>query len=307
MDKAMINFKIARTKLLLNKHSPEILLVGGLISVVTSAIWASYKSATKTPVYMLKKDVLLTALEADTNLNNELGPEDISQAKLQIYGEFGFDLLRLYGPPALLMSAGIAMLIGSNRILTNRNLALAGLFTAVEAAYERYRGRVRDELGEEVDEYLLSRKRKEGLQVLDAKKKPVKWNEIEAALPGELTDTEDDEALGLPSMYAVIFDEKSPQWRTNNEFNEFFLRAQENYCNDKLHMEGHVFLNEVYDALGVKRTKEGAIVGWVDGNGDDYISFDIYNPYNSLDGQTIKPEGYLVLDFNVDGLIFDLI
>lgn len=32
--------------------------------------------------------------------------------------------------------------------------------------------------------------------------------------------------------------------------------------NDKLRWQGHLFLNEVYDALGMPKTRLGAVMGW---------------------------------------------
>jgi len=146
------------------------------------------------------------------------------------------------------------------------------------------------------------------MQVLDKKKKPIKFEEEDNIdLPGEIHDG--DELMGMPSQYAVFFDSDSPQWRTDNTFNEFFLKAQQNYANQKLEAQGHVFLNEVYDMLGVERTKEGAIVGWVKDHGDNFVDFDIYNPFNAPHGE-IEPgpsTTSMMLDFNVDGIIFDLI
>ena len=57
-----------------------------------------------------------------------------------------------------------------------------------------------------------------------------------------------------------------------------FLRAQQNYWNQMLVARGHVFLNEVYDALGIERTQAGSIVGWViSENGDNFIDFRIFD------------------------------
>ena len=66
--------------------------------------------------------------------------------------------------------------------------------------------------------------------------------------------------------------------------------------------------------LGIPRTATGAVCGWVkpenveaaDYPGDGWITFDIYNPHNSSFVNKIRQEKIL-LDFNVDGIIYDLI
>lgn len=99
------------------------------------------------------------------------------------------------------------------------------------------------------------------------------------------------------SMYAQLFDENNPNWTPNTKHNFSFIRVQEAYLNDKLQARGHVFLNEVYDALGMDRTPAGAVNGWLRSNAS-HISFK-YN-YNS----TLES---LVLDFEVDGDIHQYI
>ena len=91
-----------------------------------------------------------------------------------------------------------------------------------------------------------------------------------------------------------------------------FLRAQQQYANDKLIAQGHLFLNEVYDMLGLPRTKAGAIVGWVydDNNavGDNFVDFGIYDVHRETARDFVNGyERSILLDFNVDGVIYDLI
>lgn len=63
-------------------------------------------------------------------------------------------------------------------------------------------------------------------------------------------------------------------------------------------------MNEVYDSLGLEWSKEGQVVGWVlNGEGDGYIDFGIYEAYN---GSFVNGfERNLILDFNVDGVVYD--
>ena len=312
MNKEKLLIKSARVQLLVNKHSPELLLVGGFIGVVGGTILAC-RATLKAPQIIGEAKSVLSAIDILALEEEQAEPEhskqEVQRAKLLLTLRYGFELGRLYAPSAIVLGISLGMLVGSNRILNRRNAAVIGAYKAVDAAFKRYRGRVREELGDDVDTYFRYKKKREGgIQLLDDKKKPIKFDEEDLIeLPGELSD--DGEQMGMPSPYAVFFDTDSPQWRTDNTFNEFFLKAQQNYANQKLQTQGHVFLNEVYDMLGVERTKEGAVVGWVKNHGDNFVDFDIYNPYNAPHGE-IEPgpsTTSMMLDFNVDGIIFDVI
>jgi hypothetical protein len=92
----------------------------------------------------------------------------------------------------------------------------------------------------------------------------------------------------------------------HNEFNRLFLECQARYMNHLLQSRGHVFLNEVYDALGFERTRQAAILGWIyKSEGMGYIDFGLHEDRN------LGPTGELIeepfLTFNVDGVIFDKI
>jgi hypothetical protein len=115
-----------------------------------------------------------------------------------------------------------------------------------------------------------------------------------------------DESL---SVYARCFDESCPNWDKNPEMNLLFLKLAEVYCNEKLKSKGYLFLNEVYDQIGLPRSKAGQIVGWVYDEknpiGDNYVDFGIYKTSNAsfVNGY----ERSIWLDFNVDGIIMDKI
>ena len=68
-------------------------------------------------------------------------------------------------------------------------------------------------------------------------------------------------------------------------------------------------MNEVYDMLGIPRTKAGQIVGWIYDeecpNGDNVIDFGIYESNKATRDFVNGYERTILLDFNVDGPILD--
>ena len=110
-----------------------------------------------------------------------------------------------------------------------------------------------------------------------------------------------------PSQYARYFNSGCAAWTKDPECNLVYLRHQQNYATELLRHRGYLFLNEVYDMLGLPRTKAGQVIGWVydEANpvGDNYVDFGIYNERNEdfVNGYAES----LLLDFNVDGNVLD--
>jgi hypothetical protein len=102
--------------------------------------------------------------------------------------------------------------------------------------------------------------------------------------------------MAIPSLYARIFDQDNQHWSSHPEINEMFLLAQQEYANYRLNAQGYLFLNDVYDMLGFKRTSNGQLVGWLKGDGN-FVDFSMAQ---------VSLEATL-LDFNVDGVIYEQI
>lgn len=119
----------------------------------------------------------------------------------------------------------------------------------------------------------------------------------------EKTETEKKEVVDC-SEYARFFDYSCMGWTKDSEFNLAFLMQRQRNCNDMLRCRGHLFLNEVYDLLGIPRTKAGAVVGWIYDEGKS-VDFGLDNPRCSdfINGY----KNVVLLDFNVDGNILDRI
>lgn len=107
---------------------------------------------------------------------------------------------------------------------------------------------------------------------------------------------------GVPvPPFQRTFDENSPFWNRSREMNLIFLRMMQHQANARLRAFGFVFLNEVFELLGLTRTSEGQLYGWWwnSENGDSYIDFGI--------DENLSPDHDIPLDFNVDGIIYNLI
>jgi hypothetical protein len=105
--------------------------------------------------------------------------------------------------------------------------------------------------------------------------------------------------FNITNEYTKVFNGNSHHYFKNAGLDLYFLKRTEKYANDILDVQGHLFLNEVFDMLGLPRTTIGAIVGWNKGP----VNFGL--PEKITKKLIEKPE--FVLNFNVDGVIFDTI
>ena len=311
--KSMNGF-LSKTSFQLKKHSPEILVVAGVIGVVTRAVMAC-KATTKVGEILdkTKEDVeTIHKCEADESVKERYSSEDAQKDLAIVYVQTGMKFAKLYGPSVILGALSITSILASNNILRKRNVALSAAYAAIDKGFKEYRSRVIERFGEEVDrelKYNLKAKKFDETVIDEetGKEKKVKKNGFVVS-PGDI------------SGYARFFEKYTqdedgnsilnPHWESNNEYNLMFIKAQERYANDLLKAKKRVFLNEVYEMLGLPRTKAGQIVGWVynpeNSKGDNYIDFGLYSDNLSYSDYVNGFDQAILLDFNVDGNIWDL-
>lgn len=281
-----------RQVLVLKKQSPHIFFVAGVIGSVTSTVMACRAtlklSGTLEEIQKDLNDVKQTKSTVSHALQ-ETSVEEYVNAEYRkdlayVYLKSGFNIAKLYGPAVIVGAASITALAGSHVQMQRRNAALMAAYAAVQRAYEDYRERVREELGDEKE---LEIYHSAEVEVVDKKK-------ITSADPNSW------------SPYARFFDEYNKNWVKDPELNRLFVQCNQNYANQVLRARGHVLLNDVYDMLGMERTKAGMVVGWVIGKtGDNFIDFGLYEARNSRFVNGV--ERSILLDFNVDGVIYDKI
>lgn len=283
----------------LKKHSPEILIVAGIAGTVVSAVVAC-KATTKVNkiVEDTKNDIekVHTAVETGiTEAGETYSVEDSKKDLTIIYAQTGVKFAKLYAPAVILGTLSITSILASNNILRKRNVALGAAYAAIDKSFKEYRGRVIERFGEQVDtelKYGIKAKKFEEVEVdpETGKEKKVKKT-VMVADPN------------LQSDYAVYFDSKSRNFETNFDYNRMFLKAQQQFANNKLQTRGHLFLNEVLDDLDLPRTSAGQIVGWTKDGPDGYVNFRILEVERETEDGRHEPA--LLLDFNVEGNIWE--
>lgn len=279
----------SRQVLLAKKHSPHLFFAGGVVGVGVSTVLACRATLQlEKKVDEFRRQVEDVKENAKHN-GTEYGQKEYQKDLLYVYIRSGRTIVRLYAPAAAVGVLALGALTGSHIQLSKRNTALTATLAAFMKAHDEYRERVREVIGEE-------------------KELDIHQGVVDTEIEGTGKNKEVTKVLdpNVGSIYARVFEATNPCWQKNTEVNRIFLETQQKYFNHKLHARGHVFLNEVYEAIGFEHSPAGQIVGWVlNGDGDGYIDFGIYEDRNYRFVNNL--ERSIWLDFNVDGPIYDKI
>ena len=293
----------------LKKHSPEILVVAGVVGTVASAVMAckattklhSVLDDTKEKIDMFHRGAEDGKVQSEVNgeiVVVDYNEEDCARDIAVTYAHTGLALAKLYGPAVVLGVASVTSILVGHNILRKRNLALAAAYTAVDTGFKQYRGRLVERFGEKLDKELLY-----NIKSQEVEETVVDENGKETTVT-KTVEVADTSSLGY---YTYVFDETSTAWQRDAEANKFFLLRQQDYANEKLRAKGYLFLNEVLDMVGLPRNRAGQAVGWMlNGDGDGYIDFGIFDIRCEANRNFVNGlEKSIWLNFNVDGDILN--
>lgn len=284
---------VSRSVLKTKKNSPTLFFGVGLAGVIGGTVLAC-KATLRLPEVLdsFQEDVDGLEEDHDKRVNDptdSFTERDAHKDTLYIYGKHVLEIGKLYAPSVAIGAVSIACLTGSHVTLQRRNASLTAAFTGVAAAYDEYRKRVQGELGAERELDLYHGAENKIVHRPDGQTEVIKVVD-----PNRF------------SQYARMFDESCSAWEKGPGANQMFVRTAQNYFNNRLQYKGHVFLNEVYEHFGFDPTPAGQIVGWLFGSdGDNYINFGMFEAHNAL--FVNEWERSIILDFNVDGVIYDKI
>lgn len=284
----------------LKKHSPEILVITGVVGTVVSAVMACKATTKASTIIDNAKEGIDAIHEVAENpeFAEQYTKEDAQKDLAITYAKTGFEFAKLYAPSVAVGALSITSILVGHNILRKRNLALAAAYQIVDTGFKQYRSRVIERLGEQMDrelQYDIKAKEVEETVVDKKGKEKTVTKTIEVADP-----------IAAMSPYTYCFDESSSCWERDAESNKFFLARQQDYANEKLKAKGYMFLNEVLDMVGIPRCRAGQTVGWIydDQNpiGDNFIDFGILNIKCEANRAFMNGlEKSIWLNFNVDG------
>ena len=302
----MLTRKIHKVGFELKKHSPEILVTAGVVGTVATTVMAC-KATTKAGDILDEFNSNMDDINKVVEMGKEEYTEDVMKKDIAIvYVQTGVKFAKLYAPSVVLGALSITSILAGHNILRKRNVALAAAYATIDKSFKEYRGRVVERFGKELDHelrYNIKAKEFEEVQTDDKGKEKVVKNTVQVSELNEISD------------YAKFFDEGCNGWTKDPEANLLFLKKQQTYANNRLKANGYLFLNEVYEMLGIPRTKAGQVVGWIYDEknpvGDNYVDFGIYDTNKNTNWANANKDfvnGYersILLDFNVDGDILN--
>lgn len=302
----------------LKQHSPEILVVTGIVGVVASAVMACKATTKLAPIVDATKvnaehiHAAAEKGEAECHLEDGsigLAPYSEENAKKDlaiVYAKSGLQVAKLYAPAVILGVTSITAILAAHRILNTRNAALAAAYTAVDRGFKDYRGRVVERFGKDLDREL-----RYNIKTKEVEETVVHEDGTESTVKKTVQVVNGDDPNNL-SMYARCYTTGNTGWDRNPERSLWFLKQQQRWASERLQSRGYLFLNEVYESLGFPITEAGSQVGWVynpdDPCCDNFVDFGIYNEHSTKCIQFVNgEEDSIWLDFNVDGVVWKLL
>ena len=286
----------------ISKHAPTILSVAASAGVVATGYLAWQAGTRFEDVEGRDWDRRKECIRNADNIPDEEVPA--YERKLRIL--FILDTAKSVAPAVIVGAATITMIYFSNSISKKRLAALGAAYTVLQNAFDGYKKTMVDTLGKETVEKIVRPKLpnydKTAEEILSSD------NKSDAA---DVADAVIASIQDLSPYSRIITEESSNCWDVNEDYTSENIAAVQLWANRRLERKGHLFLNEVYDQLGLSRTREGSVVGWLKNseNGDGYVSFGGYdeNTYRVPSDDYSRVDTNFILDFNVDGMIWDKI
>ena len=289
-----------KAQLTVRKHSPEILMVAGVIGTVAGAVMACKETLELEDVLDECKQEKME-LEEQYAMCEQYSEDALKKDQVKLTIKQAVKIVKLYAPSVIMEVTSIGVIFASNDIMRKRNASMAAAYATLNSMYKRYRQNVIESYGEEVDKDMRFGVKHEKVTEIDEDGNKVK-------IDARIVDL-DNTALAI-SDYSRFFQSGCKGFDNNNgRYNFLYLKGLQTMFNNKLIADGYVMLNDVYRELGFDTIPEGWSIGWVYDEenpiGDNYIDFGLYEARNKNQRAVNDWEPVILMDFNVDGNLYE--
>lgn len=289
-----------KAQLTVRKHSPEILMVAGVIGTVAGAVMACKETLELEDVLDECKQEKME-LEEQYATCEEYSEDALKKDQVKLTIKQVAKIVKLYAPSVIMEATSIGVIFASNDIMRKRNASMAAAYATLNSMYKRYRQNVIESYGEEVDKDMRFGVKHEKVTEIDEDGNKVK-------IDARIVDL-DNTALAI-SDYSRFFQAGCKGFdASSGRYNLLYLKGIQAMFNNKLIADGYVMLNDVYRELGFDTIPEGWSIGWVYDEenpiGDNYIDFGLYEARNKNQRAVNDWEPVILMDFNVDGNLYE--
>ena len=289
-----------KAQLTVRKHSPEILMVAGVIGTVAGAVMACKETLELEDVLDECKQEKME-LEEQYAMCEQYSEDALKKDQVKLTIKQAVKIVKLYAPSVIMEATSIGVIFASNDIMRKRNASMAAAYATLNSMYKRYRQNVIESYGEEVDKDMRFGVKHEKVTEIDEDGNKVK-------IDARIVDL-DNTALAI-SDYSRFFQMGCKGFdASSGRYNLLYLKGIQAMFNNKLIADGYVMLNDVYRELGFDTIPEGWSIGWVydEANpiGDNYIDFGLYEARNKNQRAVNDWEPVILMDFNVDGNLYE--
>lgn len=250
------------------RKSPELMTAGAILFGIGTVIFTWKAARAHDKALEEPKKIIATAksMELTETYTKKEQQHDI----LVGYVNGAREIVKLYGPAALMGGFSIACVLGSHRVLSRRNAGLVAANGILAKEFKDYRDKVIEKYGLDEDyKFKFGDKEEKVTETVKDENGEEKTVEKTKAKEGYENHTFDR-----------CFDESSLEWRKDPQYNFDFIIRILRQMNDKLGAQGYLRLNDVYEALGFEKTQQGEEYGWIRKSKDDwdvYVSFGCFD------------------------------
>lgn len=251
------------------KHSPELLIATGIISAGVGVFFACKATLSVEDILDETKEQIETInanapqeledgtivtkkyhnkkTDTDEEYTTKIAKRDKTIVTVKAIGK----ITKHYLPAALFLTLALCSTLGGFKIIKGRYVAVAGALAAKSAEFKNYRGYISEKYGKDADMQALLGMTENTEVVTNTD------GSIEKKTTKNVNIPNND---GFVYVYSAATSQK---FVANADINKGELISAERFAQRELEKRGHLFLNDIFDMIGMKRTSVGACYGWV--------------------------------------------